>query len=308
MKDTDFASVRSELEGRRSEQRRVARRSIWLAVGGTTALFFVMFLLDAVFSGFDNPDRMQALFGAAILLTIVWAGPLLFEASVATDATKTATWQLEALASEIQRTESAMDLVHSGQRFVLFLRSFRAETTGLSLDARRRSEIVEGMAARRAQRHNEWHESDLWHIRANVKWTSQLNLLKAIRARHPIILLGNTGLGSEMRTELGTLDILELTIQAQDWWSVFLTLTNGAYLIFVYVEEVSPMLLREMQHLKSTGLRYVICANDAEINDIAKVPELGNDFITAAVGRLSPDDGASIPIIFEQFETAHQVV
>jgi hypothetical protein len=89
-----------------------------------------------------------------------------------------------------------------------------------------------------------------------------------------------------MRNELAQIGTIELTIQAQDWWPIFLALSHRAYLIILYIEAASPMLLREMQHINTHGLRYAIFADDAELRCLAEERSLGESFLSSAVVRL----------------------
>ena len=93
-----------------------------------------------------------------------------------------------------------------------------------------------------------------------------------------------------MHEELTSTGIIELTIQAQDWWPIFLALAQHARLIVLYVEAASPTLLREMHYLRTHNLRFAIFADDASLRDIAEEPSLGKPFLSSAVARLNLGD------------------
>jgi hypothetical protein len=146
----------------------------------------------------------------------------------------------------------------------------------------------------RAARVGELYVPNLDHLVAYRKWSAQLEVLRAIQQRYPAVLLGNTELGSNMREELTQTGIIEVTIQAQEWWPIFLALSHRAHLIILYIETATPMLLREMQHIGAHGLRYAIFADDAELRRLAEEPGLGESFLSSAVARLKPENVADL--------------
>ena len=65
-------------------------------------------------------------------------------------------------------------------------------------------------------------------------------------------------------------------------------------MIVLYIEEASPTLLREMQHVATHGLRYAIFAHDTELRRLAEEATLGETFISSAVARLNPKNVADL--------------
>jgi len=301
--DAKLASVRTELEALHSEQKRIYRRSILTAALVPLTLFALAFALDRIFSGGERSAFTQVFGWAAVLLSIAIGGAFLFAASIASDERRSLAWRLATLETELDQTREALAFAWSGKSFALFLRSFGAEIRGLGDTARERGDIVRGLAMMRAARRLEWYEPDFSHIEANNKWRAQLRVLRAIEeAGLPIIMLGNTRLGGEMRSELASTGVRELTIQAQDWWQIFLRICSRASVIFFYVEEQSPMLVQEMQHVHACGLRYVLCGDDAAIRGLANVTGVGNVFLADALTLVGDDDSAAIPRLLSQLQ------
>jgi hypothetical protein len=232
-----------------------------------------------------------AAFATVVVLTLV--------AVLALDEKKSAKWRLETLEKEPESTRVVLDLANSGKPFALFLRSFAEERQGLGDGQRRTGDIWRGMATWRAAKRGEWYEADTEHLIANAKWHAELSALKAFEARLPVVLLGNTLLDDEMRADLVTAGITELTIQAQDWWSIFLTLSSRASITIVYVKQASTMLVREMQHLHSQHLRYLLFGDEKSIQTLAECTGIGNALIADAAAQSGESCLEAIPNVID---------
>jgi hypothetical protein len=293
--DAKVALIRTELEALHAEQERFLRRSILVAVLAPLTLIALAVVIDRIFTGGEDSVLTPILTLTAFFLSILSFGVFGFAASMALDERKSLAWRLQALDKELDQTCEALALAGSGKSFALFLRSFGAELGGLGEMARERGNIARGLASLRAARQMEWYIPDLSHIEANNRWRAELEVLGAIgKAGLAVIMLGNIRLGDEMRSELALTRVVELTIQAQEWWDIFVPICNRATVIFFYIEEPSPMLVREMQHVHACGLRYVLCGDDAAIAGLGDVTGVGKEFLADALALDGEDKTAAI--------------
>lgn len=286
--------IRAELTDSLDVQRWQRRNGVLLGIAGPLGLFGCVTVAAWLGSGRISSTVWDHMFGGAFLLSIIWLGLGLLLARFANDECAKTGWKLRALDAEAVQTTRALELAQSGSTFALFLRSFGAEVTGLDYNSKEQINISRGLEMINATRMGEPYVPDLNHLVAYRKWSAQLEVLRSIQQRYPTVLLGNTALSSNMREELTQTGIIEVTIQAQEWWPIFLALSHRAYLIILYIETASPMLLREMQHIGTQGLRYAIFADDAELRRLAEEPGLGESFLSSAVGRLKPGNVADL--------------
>lgn len=285
--EAQVSRIRVELTNSLDDQQTARRHCVLFAIACPLGLFGCVTAAAWLGSGRIPSTVCDAMFLGAFVLSLYCSGAGLFGANIANDECANTAWKLRALDAEAVQTRRAFELARSGSPFVLFLRSFEAELAGLDYTGKQRGNIASGLARIRAARMNEFYVEDLSHLAAHRKWSAQLEVLRSIQKRYPAVLLGNTALSRNMREEFTQTGIIEVTIQAQDWWPIFLALSHRAYLIILYIEAASPMLLREMQHLGTHGLRYVIFADDAELRLLARAPGLGESFLASAIGRLN---------------------
>lgn len=288
--------IRAELTDSLEATQRQRRSTVWLAIAGFLVLFGCFTVAAWLGSGRMSETVWNIIFWVVFLLATLWLGLGLMLASFAKEECAQIGWRLQALDAEAVQTARALELAQSGSPFALFLRSFGAEVTGLSYASKERMNIYQGMERIQAARLGEslMLDTNLDHLVAYRKWSAQLEVLRSIQERYSTVLLGNTTLNSDMREELTRTGIIEVTIQAQEWWPIFLALSRHAYLIILYIETASPMLLREMQHIGSHRLRYAIFADDDELRRLAEEPSLGESFLSSAVARLKPEDVADL--------------
>jgi hypothetical protein len=143
-------------------------------------------------------------------------------------------------------------------------------------------QISLGLENMRHARHGLPPSEDFSHLEANWRWKQQLEILGEMRRRADTILLGNTQLAPDMRAELVRTGVMEVTIQARDWWQIFLALAGRARLVVFYIEKATPNLVREMAHIRDHGTGYVVLGAREEIDELARMPDVGEAFALRA--------------------------
>lgn len=303
--DAKFASVRANLEACLNQHTRDYQRSIAAAVLVPVVLIASAYLVQLIFSSTVKSSWIQIFGLVALVAAFVIDAVLILVAVFALDEKKSAKWRLETLEKEAESTRVVLNLANSGRPFALFLRSFAAERQGMGDGERRKGDVWRGMATWRAAKRGEWYEADTEHLIANSKWHDELSALKAIEARLPVVLLGNTLLDPGMRNDLAGAGITELTIQAQDWWSIFATLCSRASITIVYVKQPSPMLVREMQHLHSQHLRYVLFGDANSIRLLADATGFGDAVVSDAAAQPGESYLEAIPNVLDHILQDH---
>jgi hypothetical protein len=289
--DTYSESLRTKLKKRYFEQKRIHRRYILITVIIPLIFFALTFTLDWILSGNESTAFIPEVFFWIALLPAAFIEIIFyFKARDASQEQQNLSWRIETLKTELSQSEETMAFASSGESFALFLRSFGAELKGIGDLATERISWSQSFRMGRLKCDVKLIIPDLSHIEANKRWHEELKILHVIEgAGFPVIMMGNKALSDEIRNDLASTSIRVLTIQAQDWWQIFLRICDRASVIFVYVREISPMLVKEMQHIHAKCFKYVLCGDDAEIGKLVNVRELGEGFLKDAMAIMGDD-------------------
>lgn len=246
------------------------------------AVVYVLLVAAVILAAFRLPAL--GVIATTMLLSLpIVAVVLLLALMSATDDYDAANYRLAAAEQERESIAAALELAASGAPFALFLRSFDAERQGMSASGVRVGNITRTLGSLRNARHGMIGlDDDIGHLEANWRWERQLAVLSALKARAPTILLGNTRLSQDMRGELAHTGATELTIQIGDWWHAFLALADRARIIVLYIEQATPMLVREIGHIRDHGSPYIVMGEADELEKLGAIPEIGAAFLGGA--------------------------
>lgn len=208
-------------------------------------------------------------------------------------------FRIAAVEAEEAAVTAALRLAASDVGYAVFLRSFDAERAGLGQTGLAKRQIALGLESMRNARHGMPISEDCSHLEANWRWRHQLDVLKEMKRRAPTILLGNTRLAPDMRAELAATGAMVVTIQARDWWQVFLSLADRARIVVFYIEQATPNLMREMAHIRGHGVKYVIAGDPSEITALGRIPEIGEQFAAGAMLVARTTDLDSLRLILD---------
>lgn len=241
-------------------------------------------------------------FASWMLLSLPIAAVVMTLTSIfATDELETAKYRLAAAERERETTATALALAASGSAYGLFLRSFDAERQGLSASGVQVANISRTLGSLRNARHGlPGLEDDIEHLEANWRWKRELAVLAAMQVRAPAILLGNIGLPQDMRRELAATGIIELTIQVGHWWETFLALADRARVIVFYVEQATPMLVREMGHILQHRGPFIVMGEPGELAKLSTIPGIGEEFVDRATLVCGTQDVVALSAILNE--------
>jgi hypothetical protein len=175
---------------------------------------------------------------------------------------------LKLLAAEREEIEAAERLVASGTRFALFLRSFNVERKA----AAEVDETARGIAEieYRAQMESGGIAHMTWeHLPDGLKghpdtWVVQGRVLGVLARRLPTVQLGNMHYRSHVPMSAPSDRVVQIMMVTDDWWSVFRWLAANAEVVVIYLEERTPSLKCEMQHLAGSAIKTIIVTREAE--------------------------------------------
>jgi hypothetical protein len=166
--ETQISRIRAELADSLNAQQATRRRTMLFVIACPLGIVGCVSVVSWLLSG-----RILSNVGGGIafgVLFLLICSPLcLFAVSLANEECAKAEWKLKALDVEVAQTTRALELAHSGSPFVLFLRSFRAELTGLDSAGEELGSFNRGLERSRALRMGEPYVEDLDHIVAHRK-------------------------------------------------------------------------------------------------------------------------------------------
>lgn len=289
--DAILDQLRCDVTGIEARQKRILRWGIALSLLAASGLFISI-----------DSAPAELLKEALIVLLFIAGAVLLLDVLLSGDDLEAARYRVQAAEEEDRNVANALALAQSGAPFALFLRSFDAEQMGLSSHGVQLGNISRGLENLRNARHGLFPVTDdIGHLEANWSWKDQLAVLHLLRSRAATILLGNTRLHPDMRVELARTGISELTIQVGNWWDVFLALACRPQLIVFYIEQATPMLMREMVHTRDRCNPYVVMGEPEELSRLAQVPEIGEGFLAGAKQICGRKDLANLTPLLDQF-------
>lgn len=279
--EAEFARVKGELE---LEETRGRNGAVWSFRLGVAATILAAALLLAF-----GPALIAAAYLMVLILVPVWAFVLLTMDHYDDVATR-AQSMLRLLAEEKSETQSLAAFASSGEPFALFLRSFAIEAQGVGLAGRRALINLEARASLTRGRYDDFgYVADFGAHEAHHKWTSELQAIRALQSHLPVVLLGNLRIAADMTADLKQLGVMNLTVQAQDWYPIFELLAGKARLVVFYVEDVSPSLRREIVHTSGQRLAYVVIGPPYNVAQIGTDFDGGAEFIAGAKAVIAPD-------------------
>ena len=283
----ELAARRAELMRRiRDANRRAKRGRI-----ATIAVSTIIAVVAPAFALFFSDQLASGPFWLLVWLSVLAAGLAL--ATWWMEPENLATNEVELLAlidAESQAVAAARALAASGAPYALFLRSFDSEVDGLrtieeqSISTSWQVESYQQMAAAAGSSLSlsakDWDQL----LRANSSWTGQLEILRMLQARLSTVLLGNTRLDASARTILERSGIVGVHVFAADWWDLVRELARNATLIVVFIDRLTQMLAREVEHLSASGDRYVAFVSPAAHAQLSGGAAAHRAFLERAAG------------------------
>ena len=97
-------------------------------------------------------------------------------------------------------------------------------------------------------------------------------------------MLGNTRLDASARTILESSGIVGVHVFAADWWDLVRELARNATLIVVFIDRLTQMLAREVEHLSASGDRYVAFVSPAAHAQLSGGAAAHRAFLERAAG------------------------
>jgi hypothetical protein len=177
-------------------------------------------------------------------------------------------FNLKLLIAEREEIAAAERLVASGTRFALFLRSFKVERKAAAEVDEKASVIAE--VEYRAQMESGGIAHMSWeHLPDDLKvhpdtWVVQGRVLGALAERLPTVQLGNMHYRSHVPMSAQSDRVIQIMMVTDDWWDVFRRLAANAEVVVIYLEERTPSLKCEMQHLAGSAIKTIIVTREAE--------------------------------------------
>jgi hypothetical protein len=154
----------------------------------------------------------------------------------------------------------------SGERFILYLRTFRTETAAQTraeaesdaLLDNAGSFMVDGLASPAfTVRHNNLVKRAILKG-VSAEWDTHVALIRALARRAPVLCLGNLRLAESKHDELRAMGVEQAVLVKADWWSVLVELADRAATIVVFVSAETESVDRELLHLAASGKGFIL--------------------------------------------------
>jgi hypothetical protein len=178
---------------------------------------------------------------------------------------------LDALQRESADLARVQAQARSGERYALYLRTFRAESAARTFmeaygEDLRNSSLAflpeEGglFSPSFARRLNTiTHKTII--SRVDAEWNLHLNVVRAIAKRDPVLCLGNLQTDEDKMNDFRKLGVNQVALVKTDWWPVFIELANRATIIVVFVSAETANVDRELDYLASSPRPFLLVSS-----------------------------------------------